>query len=432
MRRLEENQQHYSSDISSYSFPLSSRFAVSGVAHSNLGNSVAQTNESIISDSVERIRQGLLTMQTIISTMETVDFPTEPLIRDSATAAAVVDSLNYDVDLKSNDYFADTNFKPENSSSCNKNIVGLINVSTKQRSEHEKEENSLDSFSEKCISTNDNDSYARPEKAQQYSKQIKQSPSRLPRRTAAGSNFVNNVERTTKNGTLCKSDILVNDDKVEGVFGMKESAAVFGNVNEKQNKKEVQTVPSHSVKKRELKVRKFFVGQWIDVKDTVAQWLEASVLEVDQQRERMFIHYNGWPTRWDEWLPFLSPRIAPFRTRTLHAAQPLYISPSLTARAAAVRTVLPDPFFNCMLNNDSYDVLNRTSCNVSRNSHERNGDHVVINTNPVRSLDERDLISDPDDIRCLLPTIAQMMRSLQPLVDAAANMATQVRGSLNF
>jgi hypothetical protein len=51
---------------------------------------------------------------------------------------------------------------------------------------------------------------------------------------------------------------------------------------------------------------------------------------------------------------------------------------------------------------------------------------VVINTNRVRSLDERDVI-DPDDIRCLLPTIAQLMRSLQPLVDAAANMAVQVR-----
>jgi hypothetical protein len=368
-------------------------------------------------------------MQTIMSTMETVDFPTEPLIRDSAAA---VDSLNYDGDLKSNDYFADTNFKPGNSSSCNRDIVGLKSVSTKQQLEHEKDESSLDSFSEKCISTNDNDSYARAEKAEQYSKQSKQSPSRLPRRTAACSKFVNNFETTTKCGTISKSDVPVNDDYVEGVSGMKESAAVFGNVNEKQNKKEVQTSPSHSVKKRELKVRKFFVGQWIDVKDTVAQWLEASVLEVDQQRERMFVHYNGWPARWDEWLPFLSPRIAPFRTRTLHAAQPLHISPSLTARAAAIRTVLPDPFFNSMLNNDSYDVLNRTSCNVSRNSHERNGDHVVINTNPVRSLDESDVIPDPDDIRCLLPTIAQMMRSLQPLVDAAANMAIQVRDIFKF
>jgi hypothetical protein len=95
-----------------------------------------------------------------------------------------------------------------------------------------------------------------------------------------------------------------------------------------------------------------------------------------------------------------------------------------------VRTVLPDPIF--MSHADSYDVIDRTSrtsSNLSRNSHERSGDRVVINTNRVRSLDEgeRDVISDQDDIRCLLPTIAQLMRSLQPLMDAAASMAIQVR-----
>lgn len=71
--------------------------------------------------------------------------------------------------------------------------------------------------------------------------------------------------------------------------------------------------------------RRFFVGQWLDVKDTVSQWLEATVMEV--RGDTLKVHYNGWPTRWDEWLPFTSQRIAPFRTRTLHTSHAAYMSP---------------------------------------------------------------------------------------------------------
>ncbi len=39
---------------------------------------------------------------------------------------------------------------------------------------------------------------------------------------------------------------------------------------------------------------KFYVGQWIDVKDTVSQWLEATIMDIDEVNRRLFIHYNGW------------------------------------------------------------------------------------------------------------------------------------------
>jgi hypothetical protein len=74
--------------------------------------------------------------------------------------------------------------------------------------------------------------------------------------------------------------------------------------------------------------RSFFVGQWLDVKDTVNQWLEATVMDINPQEGSLKVHYNGWPTRWDEWVPFTSQRIAPFRTRTVHSAYSPYISPS--------------------------------------------------------------------------------------------------------
>jgi large subunit ribosomal protein L40e len=40
--------------------------------------------------------------------------------------------------------------------------------------------------------------------------------------------------------------------------------------------------------------RVFFVGQWIDVKDTVSQWLEATIMAMDNAGRRVFVHYNGW------------------------------------------------------------------------------------------------------------------------------------------
>jgi hypothetical protein len=40
--------------------------------------------------------------------------------------------------------------------------------------------------------------------------------------------------------------------------------------------------------------RRFFVGQWLDVKDTVSQWLESTIINIDNEGKRIFIHYNGW------------------------------------------------------------------------------------------------------------------------------------------
>ncbi len=62
----------------------------------------------------------------------------------------------------------------------------------------------------------------------------------------------------------------------------------------------------------------WYEGQWLDALDTVGQWLEAVVLRVSPDEGRVFIHYNGWTTRWDEWIDGSSPRLAPFRSHTVH------------------------------------------------------------------------------------------------------------------
>ncbi|POM71421.1 Ubiquitin family protein [Phytophthora palmivora] len=86
--------------------------------------------------------------------------------------------------------------------------------------------------------------------------------------------------------------------------------------------------------------RQFFVGQWLDVKDTVNQWLEATVLAVADGK--VLVHYHGWPTRWDEWIDVDSARIAAFRTRTLHRQNMQRLSPIPTTRVPSAPRVGDD------------------------------------------------------------------------------------------
>jgi hypothetical protein len=96
--------------------------------------------------------------------------------------------------------------------------------------------------------------------------------------------------------------------------------------------------------------RQFYCGQWVDVKDTVQQWLEATVMNVDSDRRMVFVHYNGWPQRWDEWIRWDSPRIAPFRSRTTHSVltgtscpTPNVVPPHAQQTGTAdLRTVIPE------------------------------------------------------------------------------------------
>ena len=51
-----------------------------------------------------------------------------------------------------------------------------------------------------------------------------------------------------------------------------------------------------------------------DVKDIAEKWWESSIRAIKD--DRIFIHYNGWPMKWDEWLPIDSERLAAPHTHT--------------------------------------------------------------------------------------------------------------------
>ena len=101
--------------------------------------------------------------------------------------------------------------------------------------------------------------------------------------------------------------------------------------------------------------RKLIVGEWVDVKDTIDQWLEAQVIDIKENK--VYIHYNGWGTRWDEWIDMDSERIMPFRFYTKQTTFSNYNSP--------FPNVKPDANVNVYNQNDSnqqqhqfYDFFN--------------------------------------------------------------------------
>jgi hypothetical protein len=87
--------------------------------------------------------------------------------------------------------------------------------------------------------------------------------------------------------------------------------------------------------------RKFELGQWLDVKDTIDQWLEAEVIEIRESEIK--IHYNGWGVRWDEWIDVSSQRVAFFRNKTVQPYTTFYLSPVPQSRLSGDVEFLEPP-----------------------------------------------------------------------------------------
>lgn len=95
--------------------------------------------------------------------------------------------------------------------------------------------------------------------------------------------------------------------------------------------------------------RNFQKFQWVDVKDTVDQWLEAQVIDVSSTQA--YIHYNGWPGRWDEWIDLNSPRIQYFRTFTHQSlSSPMHSPhPATAVDPEYCKNLLPFDMNDCLL-----------------------------------------------------------------------------------
>lgn len=62
--------------------------------------------------------------------------------------------------------------------------------------------------------------------------------------------------------------------------------------------------------------RAFEQNDIIDAQDTVGKWYESTVVKVDEEKKQILVHYNGWESRWDQWLDFTSDKVADLGTHT--------------------------------------------------------------------------------------------------------------------
>ena len=59
---------------------------------------------------------------------------------------------------------------------------------------------------------------------------------------------------------------------------------------------------------------------------------------------QVFVHYNGWGVRWDEWIDRDSPRIAAFRAHTVQNPKSNYLCPYPNVLPDSTQRLAQQPF----------------------------------------------------------------------------------------
>mmetsp|Transcript_32996 Transcript_32996/g.58054 ORF Transcript_32996/g.58054 Transcript_32996/m.58054 type:complete len:430 (+) Transcript_32996:214-1503(+) len=143
--------------------------------------------------------------------------------------------------------------------------------------------------------------------------------------------------------------------------------------------------------------RQLQVGQWVDVLDTVDQWLEAQVIDTMQcpNGPKAFIHYIGWPDRWDEWITFDSPRIQPLRTHTVQSMtapvySPCLIVPPDTEYAAPPHDLNAYILQSCSLLDQVKGMMDRFYSLSTLIAHETAGERTQFMRDRIRLLADRE------------------------------------------
>jgi len=55
---------------------------------------------------------------------------------------------------------------------------------------------------------------------------------------------------------------------------------------------------------------------WLDIQDFRGKWYIGCVRQVDDCNDKILVHFNGLPSRWDVWVDTRSPKIQPLYTHT--------------------------------------------------------------------------------------------------------------------
>ena len=276
-QHFQQRQQHiYTSSISSYSFQPASRFSVPistatlvppaapSVAFTPATFTSARSNVNSSSDSIERIRQGLLTMDTIMSTM--IENQNSSPVTANATTTTSTASASTTAGATADDTETEFIGKSVDSSSSSSSSSGSRNRS---RSNELLPDNSrTDTHSSDAANSNGK-------------LKADESPVITGTETGVGLSVGDGIGTGTETGTG-----VAMRSRLDMMFPIR------GTQSSSQSSSQSPGIVDQNLNQSEN--RRFHVGQWIDVKDTVSQWLEATIVQVDEEGKRVFVHYNGW------------------------------------------------------------------------------------------------------------------------------------------
>lgn len=63
-------------------------------------------------------------------------------------------------------------------------------------------------------------------------------------------------------------------------------------------------------------MQEYQFGQYVDARDSVGKWCAGQIVEYDEDKKLVRVHFDGWSEKYDEYISLLSPKIAPFRFTT--------------------------------------------------------------------------------------------------------------------
>ena len=207
--------------------------------------------------------------------------------------------------------------------------------------------------------------------------------------------IISSTQSNTRRNSEFAPQPTINSDEIRETIAQNllevQNLIDYGNYSQikEENKIEDINMEEDSDKKEEiydmncfnLDKRILAKGQWVDVRDTVEQWLDAQVIEVSDDNKMVKIHYNHWSTRWDEWINTNSPRIMPFRYHTRQITLTNYNSPFPNKKPDYGITLL------------SFEDINKEGCvhplslSRQRNRNNQNNNNNTSNNNINNSND---------------------------------------------
>lgn len=83
------------------------------------------------------------------------------------------------------------------------------------------------------------------------------------------------------------------------------------------DKNTIKKVSVFIEKGQQIEICPYMETQIIDTLDTKNKWYEAEIMAIRHDKREVLVHYLNWGVKWDEWISFDSPRLAPHRKYTV-------------------------------------------------------------------------------------------------------------------